>query len=49
MLGSEWAVGQVFFSMLWFALFFIWIYLLIVVFRTSSAAMISAVVQRRCG
>ena len=32
MLGSEWAVGQVFFSMLWFALFFIWIYLLIVVF-----------------
>jgi hypothetical protein len=32
MLGSEWAVGQVFWSLLWFALFFIWIYLLVVVF-----------------
>ena len=32
MLGSEWAVGQVFWSMIWFTLFFIWIWLLIVVF-----------------
>ena len=31
MLG-EWQVGQVFLSMIWFALFFIWIWLLIVVF-----------------
>ena len=30
--GAEWHVGQVFWSMLWFFLFFIWIYLLIVVF-----------------
>jgi ABC-type multidrug transport system fused ATPase/permease subunit len=32
MVVGEWAVGQVFFSMLWFFLFFIWIYILIVVF-----------------
>ena len=32
MLGSEWAVGQVFWTFLWFALFFIWIYLLVIVF-----------------
>ena len=32
MLGSEWAVGQVFWSMVWFTLFFIWIWLLITVF-----------------
>ena len=32
MLGSEWAVGQVFWSMIWFTLFFIWIWLLIMVF-----------------
>ena len=31
MLG-EWQVGQVFLSMIWFTLFFIWIWLLIVVF-----------------
>jgi hypothetical protein len=30
--GEQWHVGQVFFSMLWFFLFFIWIWLLIVVF-----------------
>jgi hypothetical protein len=30
--AAEWHVGQVFWSMLWFFLFFIWIYLLIVVF-----------------
>jgi ABC-type multidrug transport system fused ATPase/permease subunit len=30
--GEEWHVGQVFFSMLWFFVFFIWIWLLIVVF-----------------
>ena len=30
--GEEWHVGQVFFSMLWFFLFFIWIWLLIIVF-----------------
>jgi hypothetical protein len=29
---AEWSVGQVFWSMLWFFLFFIWIWLLIVVF-----------------
>jgi hypothetical protein len=32
MLVAEWQVGQVFWSMLWFFLFCIWIYLLIVVF-----------------
>ena len=31
-LGSDWHVGQVFFSMLWFFLFIIWIWLLITVF-----------------
>ena len=30
--ATEWGTGQVFWSMLWFFLFFIWIYLLIVVF-----------------
>jgi Short C-terminal domain/Phospholipase_D-nuclease N-terminal len=30
--GSDWHVGQVFLSMLWFFLFFIWIWLLIMVF-----------------
>ena len=32
MIATEWGVGQVFWSMLWFFLFFIWIWLLIVVF-----------------
>jgi len=32
MILGEWQVGQVFLSMVWFALFFIWIWLLIVVF-----------------
>lgn len=32
MLGAEWAVGQVFWSMVWFTLFFIWVWLLISVF-----------------
>ena len=32
MVVAEWAVGQVFWSMLWFFLFFIWIWLLITVF-----------------
>jgi hypothetical protein len=31
-LGSEFGTGQVFWSMIWFTLFFIWIWLLIVVF-----------------
>ena len=31
-LASEWGTGQVFLSMLYFFLFFIWIWLLIVVF-----------------
>ena len=30
--GTEWGVGQVFWSMVWFTLFFIWIWLLIMVF-----------------
>jgi Short C-terminal domain/Phospholipase_D-nuclease N-terminal len=30
--ASEWGTGQVFWSMLWFFLFFIWIWLLILVF-----------------
>ena len=30
--ADDWHVGQVFFSMLWFFLFFIWIWLLIMVF-----------------
>lgn len=30
--SSSWHVGEVFLSMLWFALFFIWIWLLIMVF-----------------
>jgi len=32
MVFAEWQVGQVFWSMLWFFVFFIWIWLLIVVF-----------------
>jgi hypothetical protein len=32
MIVGEWQVGQVFLSMLWFALFFLWIYLLVIVF-----------------
>jgi hypothetical protein len=32
MLGETWHVGQVFWSLLWFTLFFIWIWLLIAVF-----------------
>jgi hypothetical protein len=32
MFASEWGTGQVFWSMLWFFLFFIWIWLLILVF-----------------
>jgi hypothetical protein len=32
MVMAEWHLGQVFFSMLWFFLFLIWIYLLITVF-----------------
>jgi hypothetical protein len=32
MLGSDFGSGQVFWSMLWFFMFFIWIYLLIMVF-----------------
>jgi hypothetical protein len=32
MLGAEWGSGQVFWSMLWFFLFFIWIWILITVF-----------------
>ena len=32
MLLAEWQVGQVFWSILWFTLFFIWIWLLILVF-----------------
>ena len=31
-LAAEWGVGQVFWSILWFTLFFIWIWLLITVF-----------------
>ena len=32
MIATEWGVGQIFWSMLWFFLFFIWIWLLIIVF-----------------
>jgi Short C-terminal domain/Phospholipase_D-nuclease N-terminal len=32
MLGDTWGVGQVLWSIIWFTLFFIWIWLLIVVF-----------------
>ena len=32
MLATEWGTGQVFLSMIWFTLFFIWIWLLILVF-----------------
>ena len=32
MLAAEWGTGQVFWSFLWFFLFFIWIWLLIIVF-----------------
>src|SRR6188472_4397586 len=31
-LAAEWGTGEVFLSMIWFFLFFIWIWLLIVVF-----------------
>lgn len=32
MVLAEWSVGQVLWSMIWFALFFIWIWILIMVF-----------------
>jgi len=32
MLGETWGVGEVFWSMVWFTLFFIWIWMLIAVF-----------------
>ena len=32
MFATEWGAGQVFWSMLWFFMFFIWIWLLIIVF-----------------
>ena len=32
MFANEWGTGQVFWSMLWFFVFFIWIWLLIIVF-----------------
>ena len=32
MFAAQWGAGQVFWSMLWFFLFFIWIWLLIIVF-----------------
>ena len=32
MLATQWGTGQVFWSMLWFFMFFIWIWLLIIVF-----------------
>jgi hypothetical protein len=31
-IASEWGSGQVFWSMLWFFMFFIWIWLLVIVF-----------------
>ena len=31
-LAADWGTGQVFWSMLWFFMFFIWIWLLIIVF-----------------
>ena len=32
MLGNDFGTGQVFYSFLWFTMFFIWIWLLIIVF-----------------
>ena len=32
MVFAEWQVGQVFWSMLWFTMFFLWIWILIIVF-----------------
>ena len=32
MLGADWGVGEVFWSLVWFTLFFIWIWMLIAVF-----------------
>ena len=32
LVAAEWGTGQVFWSMLWFFMFFIWIWLLIIVF-----------------
>jgi hypothetical protein len=32
MVGATWGVGEVFWSMVWFTLFFIWIWMLIAVF-----------------
>ncbi len=32
LLAAEWGTGQVFWSMMWFFLFFIWIWLLVIVF-----------------
>ena len=38
MLGADWGVGEFLWSLIWFTLFFIWIWLLITVSPTSSAA-----------
>ena len=35
---AEWQVGQAFWAMLWFTLFFLWIWLLIAVFADISEA-----------
>ena len=32
MIATEWGTGQVFWSLLWFVMFFIWLWLLIIVF-----------------
>ena len=48
-LAEEFGSGQVLWSMFYFFLFFIWIYLLIVVFSDIFAATISAVGRRRSG
>ena len=46
---AEWAAGQVFWSMLWFFLFFIWIWLLITVFADIFRSHDMAASRRRSG
>ena len=49
MLLAEFGTGQVFWSMLWFFLFFIWIWLLIIVFGDIFRSPTSPDGARRCG
>ena len=49
MVLAEWQVGEVVWTMFWFTVFFLWIWLVIAVFSTSSTARTSVAGPRRRG